>query len=112
MTAEVREGWIVSKKAVEKLDVERFNLKKLNELEVSKQYQIKISKRFAASQNLNYSKDIKQGLEHIKKNIKLSAEESLGMYEWKQHKPRFDAVCSQFLDQRKQAIKHWLQDSN
>ena len=46
---------MVSKKAVEKLDVERFNLKKLNELEVGKQYQIKISKRSAASRNLNYS---------------------------------------------------------
>jgi len=62
VTAEVREGWMVSKKAVEKLGVERFNLKKLNELEVRKQYQMKVSKRFAASQNLNYSKDIKQGL--------------------------------------------------
>jgi hypothetical protein len=36
VTAEVREGWMVSKKAVEKLDVERFNLKKLIELEVRK----------------------------------------------------------------------------
>jgi hypothetical protein len=62
MTAEVREGWMVSKKAVEKVDVERFNLKKLNELEVGKQYPIKISKRFAASQNLKYNKDTKQGL--------------------------------------------------
>ena len=39
---------MVSKEAVEKLDVERFNLKKLNELEVRKQYQIMISYRFAA----------------------------------------------------------------
>jgi hypothetical protein len=42
VTAEVREGRMVSKKEAEKLDVERFNLKKLNELEVRKQYQIKI----------------------------------------------------------------------
>jgi len=52
---------VKSKKAAEKLHVERFNLKKLNELEVRKQYQIKISKRFAASKNLNYSKGKKQG---------------------------------------------------
>jgi hypothetical protein len=63
VTAEVREGRMVSKKAADLLDVERFNLKKLNELQVRKQYQIKISKRFAASQNLNYSKHKKQGLE-------------------------------------------------
>ena len=30
----------------------RFNLKKLNELEVRKQYQIKIAKSFAALKNL------------------------------------------------------------
>lgn len=53
---------MVSKKAVEKLEVEKFNLKKLNDLEVRKQYPMKISKRSAASQNVNYSKDIKQGL--------------------------------------------------
>jgi len=62
VTAEVREGRLVSKKTVEKLEVQRFNLKKLNELEVRKQYQMKISKRFAASRNVNYSKDIKHGL--------------------------------------------------
>jgi len=38
----------VSKKATQKFDVERFNLRKLNDLEVRKQYQIKISDRFAA----------------------------------------------------------------
>jgi len=43
VTNEARGGQMVSKKAVEKLEVERFNLKKLNELEVRKQYQMKIS---------------------------------------------------------------------
>jgi hypothetical protein len=33
--------------------VERFNLRKLNELDVNKQYQIKISNRFTALENLN-----------------------------------------------------------
>jgi len=32
--------------------VERFNLRKLNELEAKKKYQIKISNRFAALENL------------------------------------------------------------
>jgi len=31
---------VVSKQAAQKFDVERFNLRKLNELEVRKQYQI------------------------------------------------------------------------
>jgi hypothetical protein len=38
--------------------VERFNLKKLNELEVRKQYQIQISNMFAGLENLSDSEDI------------------------------------------------------
>jgi hypothetical protein len=45
----------VSKQTAQKFDVERFNLKKLSEVEVRKQYQIKISHRFAALKNLNVS---------------------------------------------------------
>jgi hypothetical protein len=33
--------------------VERFNFKKRTELEITKQYQIKISNRFAALENVN-----------------------------------------------------------
>jgi hypothetical protein len=40
--AEVREILAVSKHAAQKLDVERFNLRKLSELEVRKQYHMKI----------------------------------------------------------------------
>jgi len=42
VVARVREAFEVNKQAAEKFDVERFNLGKLNELEVRKQYQIKI----------------------------------------------------------------------
>jgi hypothetical protein len=38
--------------------VERFNLKKLSDLEVRKQYQIKISKKFEALENLYDSEDM------------------------------------------------------
>jgi len=38
--------------------VKRFNLRKLSELEVRKRYQIKISNRFAALENLNDNEDI------------------------------------------------------
>jgi hypothetical protein len=43
----------VSKQAAQKLYVEKFNLRKMSELELRKQYQIKISKRFAALENLH-----------------------------------------------------------
>ena len=48
----------------------------------------------------------------MKETIKISAEESLGLYEWKQLKPWFSDKCSQYLDQRKQPKMQWVQDSN
>ena len=48
MVAKVRERLAVSKQAENNFDGERFNVRKLNELKVSKQYQIEISNRFAA----------------------------------------------------------------
>jgi len=41
----------VCKQAAQKFVGERFNLKKLNALEVRKEYQIEISNRFAALEN-------------------------------------------------------------
>ena len=48
----------------------------------------------------------------IKENIKTSAEQSLVLYELKQHKSWYDEECLGFLDQRKQATMHWLKDPN
>jgi hypothetical protein len=66
VVAKVRERLVVIKKAAQKFDAERFNLKKLSELEVRKQYQIKISNRFAALENLNVSEDINRAWENIR----------------------------------------------
>jgi len=92
--------------------VERFNLRKLNELKVRKQYQVKISYRFAALEILSDSEDIHRAWENINENIKISAIESLELYKLKQYKPLFDEECLGFLDQRKQANMQWLQDPN
>jgi hypothetical protein len=108
----VRERLGVSKQATQKFDAERFNLKNLSLLEVRKQYQIKISNRFAALENLNVSEDINRSWKNIKESIKISAKDSLGLYERKQHKPWFDEECSKFLNQRKQAKMQWLQNPN
>jgi hypothetical protein len=82
-----------------------------SELEVRKQYQLKISNRFAALINLNISEDTNRAWENIKENIKISAPERVCLHEQKQHKPWFDAECAQFLDKRKQAKKiQWLQN--
>ena len=108
--AEVRERLAVSKQAAQRFDEERFNLRKLNELEVMKLYQIKSSNRFAALEDLSYSKDINRAWKNIKEKIKTSARVSLGLYKLKQHKPWFDEDCVNFLDRRKQAKMQWVQD--
>ena len=90
MVAKVRERLAVSKQATQKLDGERFNLRKLKDLEVKKQYQIEITNRFTALENVSDGKDINRTWENIKENIKTTAKESLGLHELKQHKPWFE----------------------
>jgi len=107
---EAREKLAVSKQAAQKRYVKRFNLRKLNELEVRKQYDIKMSNRFAALENLNDSEDINRAWENIKENIKTSAKGSLGLNKLKTHKPWFDDECLHFLDQSKQAKMQWFQN--
>ena len=76
----------VSKQSAQEFDGERFNLGKLNELEVMKQYQIEITNRSAALGNIRDDGDVNRAWENIKENIKTSAKESLGLHELKQHK--------------------------
>ena len=68
VVAKVRERFAVSKQAAQKFGGGRFNLRKLNELEVRKQYQIEISNSFAALENLIDGEDIK-GLGRTLKRI-------------------------------------------
>jgi hypothetical protein len=67
--------------------VERFNPRKLNELDVRKHYQTETSNKFPALENLIDSEDINRAWENIKGNIKTSAKESLALCKLKQHKP-------------------------
>jgi hypothetical protein len=63
-------------------------------------------------ENLDTEVDINRAWETVRENIKISAEESLGYYELKKHKPWLDEGCSKLLDQRKQAKLQWLQDTS
>jgi hypothetical protein len=103
VVAKVRERLAVSKQARQKIHVERFNLSKRNELRVRNQYQIKISNRYAALENLSDSKDINRAWENIIENINISAKEILGLYELKWHNPWFDDKCLHVFDQRRHA---------
>ena len=96
--ARVRKRLAVSTKATQKFDMERFNLRKLKDLEVKEQYEIEITNRFAALENLNDSEDLNRAGQNIQENIKTSAKESLGLYELKQHKPWFDGEFLHCLD--------------
>jgi hypothetical protein len=60
----------VSKQEGQASDVERFNLRKLSELEFRKQYHIKISNRSGSLENLSDSKDKYRTWEDIKENSK------------------------------------------
>ena len=51
VVAKVRGRLAVSKQAAQKFHGERFNLRKVNDLEIRKQYQIEISNRLAALEN-------------------------------------------------------------
>ena len=90
LIAKVRERLSVGKQAAQRFDRQRFNLSKLNELEVRKQYQIEIINRFAAMENLNNDENLNRTCENIKENIKTSAKANLGLQELKQQKPWFD----------------------
>jgi len=81
----VRATLAVSKQVTQKFDTKRFNLRKLNELEVRKQCQIKISNRLEAMKNLNDSEDVIRAWKNIKENVKTSVKDSLVLYELKQH---------------------------
>jgi hypothetical protein len=58
-------------------DMERFHLKKLIDMEVKEQYQVKISDMFAGLESVVDSVDINRAWESINENIKTSAKGSL-----------------------------------
>jgi hypothetical protein len=88
VVAKVRDRLPVSKQTMHKFHMERFNLKKLNEVESKEQYQVQISNRFTPLENLD------DDMETIIGNINISAKESIGYYELRKHKLWFDKRCS------------------
>jgi hypothetical protein len=106
VVANVRESLAVRKQAAQKFDLERFNLRKLNELEDRTQYQTELTNRSAA---VNDNEDINRAWKIIKENIQTAAKDSLGLYEMK-HKLWFEEECSGILDQMKQVKLQWIQD--
>ena len=98
LVANIRENLVVSKQTSQRFGGERFNLRKLNELEVRKQYQVLFTDRFAALENLSDEEDLNRAWENIKENINFSAKENLFLHELKQHNPWIDEEYLGFLD--------------
>ena len=86
------------------------NLRKFNEPDFREKYQIEITNRFAALENLNDDENVNRTWENIKENIQTSAKESLGLHGLKQNNPRFDEERVGFLDQREKSKMQWIQD--
>ena len=78
----VKERLTVCKQAAQRFDRQRFNLRKVNEVEVRIQYQIEITNRFAGFETLNSDEDVKRTWEVIKEDIQTSAKGSLGVHEF------------------------------
>jgi hypothetical protein len=90
VVANVRERLAVNKQRSHRFHMERFNLKKLNEVGDKEKYRLEVSNRFAALEDLEAEVEINSAWENIRENINISAKESLGYLELKMHKPWFD----------------------
>jgi hypothetical protein len=101
VVAKVRERLAVNKQRSLSFHTERFNLKKLNDVEGKEQFHVEVSNRFAALEDLDAEVEINGAWETIRDNFKISAKESLGYFEFKKHKPWFNEGCSELIDQRK-----------
>jgi hypothetical protein len=66
VVAKMRERLAVSKRAAQKIDTERFIVKKLNEGDFKEQYQVAIRNKFAALENLEDSGDINRAWDNIR----------------------------------------------
>jgi hypothetical protein len=78
MSAVKRVEFASSKQTTHRFLMERFNLKKLNEVEGKEQHRVEISNRFAALEIFDAEVDINKAWETIRRNITISARESLG----------------------------------
>jgi hypothetical protein len=57
--------------------MDRFNLKKLNDVEGKEQFRCEVSNRFAALEDLDAEVEINSAWETIRENIKILAKESI-----------------------------------
>jgi hypothetical protein len=93
VVAKVRERLAVNKQRSQIFHTERFNLKKLNNVQGKEQFCVEVSNRFADLEDLDTAVEINSAWETIRENINISAKESLGYFELKKLKTWFNKVC-------------------
>jgi hypothetical protein len=98
IAAKLRERISVSKRARQNSDLEIFDLRKLDDVEVKEMYQVEISIRFSALEKLDESFNSNNAGESITEDIKTSAEENLVYQKRKLNKPWIDDECSKLID--------------
>jgi hypothetical protein len=98
------------KERSQKSNLESFELRMLNDVEVKEKYQVEISNRFSHLENLDESLGINSAWESITENIKTSTKDSLGYHRLNFNKPWFDDECSKLIGQWRQAKLQWLQN--
>jgi hypothetical protein len=77
--AKVRERLAVNKQRSQRFNMERLNLKKLNDAEGKEQFCVEVANRFAALENLDAEVEINSAWETIRENIKISARERVSV---------------------------------
>jgi hypothetical protein len=111
VVAKVRDRLAVNKQISQRFDLEKFSLKKLNEVGSKEQFRVKVSNRFSALEDLDAEVDINIGAwETNRGNIKISDKQNLRYYEFKKHKPWFNEEYFKLLDERKKFKFQWSQD--
>jgi hypothetical protein len=58
----------VIKRVAQKFDMQRFDLRKLNDAEVKEWYEVKITNRFAALENFDDNVDMNRAWKNIREN--------------------------------------------
>jgi hypothetical protein len=65
VVAKVRERLAVNKQRSQRFDIERFSLKKLNDVEGKEQFRVEVSNRFAALEDLDIEVEINSAWESL-----------------------------------------------
>jgi hypothetical protein len=87
VVAQIRERKAANKQGSHKFHMDRFNLKKLKEVDCKEKLHAKVSNRFGTLEDLDIEVEINTVWGTIRENIKMSAKESIGYYGLKKHKP-------------------------